>query len=347
MKTYSVLILICILKASVYSQVQSSCQKSAELEYYYKMDVADLAMRRMFETNSPDTSQIEIPQIHLDSIWNGLSAIYNMSEFPERDSVFDIFCIHNLSSFSSILWPAIYIEVDTSVNWTGNWINGEIVTGNTGLDNFISSYNYYILSSNPGYPHLVICSDSLINSYAVSDSLMSFSGIESAGPIPMTLDNNKIHYSIEGDYQYFTFTLAWGDCLAGCIYWQRWKFKVHYLDCTVELLELESNTSNNLPNPVNCNITAIDDKTADSNEIVIYPNPAGERVTICIPNDLEDGVITLFDINGRRIIHEKFPDSYRKGNNCIALDISNVPAGVYFMEIQSPGNRLIRKLLVQ
>jgi hypothetical protein len=339
MKTIYYLILLCILKTSIFAQVQSNCEITSELEYYYKRDVADLAINRLFTCNSPDTNQIIIPQVHQDSIWRGLSAIYNALSIPERDSIFDIFCIHNVSSHTKMLLPNIYIKVDTSISWTNNWFNGEIVTGYNELDNFISNYNYSIYSIHPNYAALVIHSDTIINSYAVSDSLISFNGIETAGPIPMTIDANRIQYSVEGEYQYFTFTLAWGDCMAGCIYKHKWNFKVNIESCVVEYIGLEQSSNNELPNPINCNITSIRDTENRPSELIsIFPNPSSDYVTITGENMVQVELRNEYGL----LVQE-----YTINDQSKTLDIKNLKTGLYFIIVKRDEDVIIKKFIIK
>ncbi|MCD4791584.1 MAG: T9SS type A sorting domain-containing protein [Bacteroidales bacterium] len=336
MKTIIYLILLSMLNTTIFAQVQSNCEITSELEYYYKYDVADLTINRLFTYNSPDTNQIIIPQVHQDSVWRGLAAIFNASTIPERDSVFDIYCIHNISRLTKMLLPHIYIEVDTSISWTNNWLNGEIVTGYSELDDFIYTYNYSIFSTNPNYATLVIYSDTIINSFAISDSLTSFNGIEAAEPIPMTVDANRIEYSVEGEYQYFTFTLAWGDCMAGCIYKHKWEFKVHYSNCTVEYLGLETNANNNFPNPINCNITSVSDIDINPDIISIYPNPSIDKISI-----KGESIQNIELLNGIG----QFITSIRPNSNQTTINIEDLKPGLYFLKIDIDGQSINKRFI--
>lgn len=327
---------MCILFTTSFAQVQSNCETTSELEYYYKYDVADLAINRLFASNSPDTNQIKIPQVYLDSIWNGLSAIFNASSIPERDSIFDIYCIHNISCHTTMLLPHIYISVDTTVSWTNNWLSGEIVTGYTELDDFISNYDYNIFSTHPNYASVVIYSDSIINSYAISDSLISFNGIEAAGPYPTTINGNKLQYDVQGEYQYFTFTLSWGDCYAGCIYNHKWNFKVHYSNCIVEYLGLETNANNNLPNPINCNITSISNNEIISNAISIFPNPSKDKISI-----KGVGIQNIELLSGLG----QFITSTKPNSNMTTLNIKDLKPGLYFLKIDVDGHSINKRFI--
>ncbi len=338
MKTIISLILLSILTSSVYAQVQSSCEIDSNLEHYYKFDVADLTINRLFTISSPDTNEIEIPQAYQDSIWNGLAAIFNVESIPERDSVFDIFCVHDWSAFTNKLIPNIYIQLDTSVSWTSNWQNNEIVTGYTELDQFIATYNYSILSSGPNYTTVVLYSDLIINSYAISDSLVSFIGIETAGPIPMTIDNNRIYYSVDGEHQYYSFILAWGDCMSGCIYKHQWDFKVHYSSCTVEYLGLETNFNNNLPSPPNCNITAINDSFIETEIISIFPNPASDKISIKGEN-----IQNIVLLNGLG----QYISTINPNNNLTEINIQELMTGIYFLKIEIDGKLISKRFVKQ
>jgi hypothetical protein len=330
------LALLCILNTSIFAQVQSTCETTSALEYYYKYDVPDLAINRMFASNSPDTNQIAIPPVYLDSIWNGLSAIFNALSIPERDSIFDIYCIHNTSYHTKMLLPHIYVSVDTSVSWTSNWLDGEIVTGLTDLDGFISNYNYSIYSTNPNYATVVLYSDSIINPYAICDSLISFSGIDAAGPYPTTIDGNKIQYDVDGEYQYFTFTLSWGDCYAGCIHNHKWKFRVHFSNCTVEYLGLESNTNTNLPVPLNCNITSINNTEINPNAIAVFPNPSKGMIKIK-GKEIENIKI----ING----FGQMLNSIKPYSNLTTINIQDLIPGIYLLKIEIKGRSIIKKIV--
>lgn len=325
MKSYLALTLLCTVITVSFTPAQDNCNKTTGLEYFYKYDVADLAINRLFATNSPDKNLIVIPQSHLDSIWYGLSAIYNAYAIPQRDSIFDIYCIHNISRHTTMLLPHIYIELDTSVTWTNQWLNGEIITGYTELDEFISAYEYQIYSTNPNYASVVLYSDIIINTIALSDSLITFNGIVVAVPYHVNTDGNRIQYYAEGDHQYFNFTLGWNDCLSGCLNKHKWKFNVSYLDGSVEYLGLESNASFNLPEPINCNITAILPNEMIPDEIHIYPNPSKDKISI-----KGEGIqkIELLNCLGQFIL------SAETNSILTTLDIKALKPGLYFLKVE-------------
>lgn len=113
--------MVIILNVNLFGQEQSSYEPLWGLSQHYAEDVADLALARMIEISSADTNEIIIPWYHQDSIWRGLSAIFNTTTFSARDSIFDIFCIHDGINYASPSYPAIYIRYDTTFSWTHSW----------------------------------------------------------------------------------------------------------------------------------------------------------------------------------------------------------------------------------
>ena len=74
----------------------------------------------------------------------------------------------------------------------------------------------------------------------------------------------------------------------------------------------------------------------------IYPNPADDFVTVETSVSLEGAIISLFDVNGRRVLN------YKKNTENNKIDISNLNAGEYILRIvSSEGNVLSEKLLIR
>ncbi len=339
MKTLIHLILLSFLTTTLSAQVQSNCEKTWGLDYHYERDITDLALTRLFDIQSPDTNQIVIPEISKDTIWDGLSAIYNAFSISQRDSIFDIYCIHNTPDYASPKYPAIYIIMDTTYDWTSNWQNGNITTGYDELDLFINNYNYYIQTSNINSNVVVLNTDMALNPNAVSDSIISFNGIIMAIPDLVTFNGNEIEYSKVGDFQFFDFTLAWGDCLSGCINKHKWKFKVNHLDCTVEYLGLESYVIAEFPNPTNCNITSIENyNKAPANLLSVYPNPTSDFLTIKSKDIIQ---VELWNDYGLVIRNEYIKQDF------IKLNINALESGMYFIKVKTKRELLIRKVIKQ
>ncbi|MBW2960276.1 zinc-dependent metalloprotease [Mesonia aestuariivivens] len=85
------------------------------------------------------------------------------------------------------------------------------------------------------------------------------------------------------------------------------------------------------------------DEEEFENEIKIYPNPTKGLVNIDLNNSLslKKSQLNLFDLLGRKV----------KSKSLIAknseLNISDLPSGVYLLEIESDGNKITRKIIKQ
>jgi hypothetical protein len=63
-------------------------------------------------------------------------------------------------------------------------------------------------------------------------------------------------------------------------------------------------------------------------EIRILPNPAGNRITIEIPDFTKNGTLTILTISGQEVMTFQVTESRSY------LDISSLPGGVYFLRFQ-------------
>ncbi len=336
MKNAICIILLSIIATVGFSQIQSSCEKSKELVQYYEKDVAYLAFKRLQQTKSVDTNKILIPKIYQDSIWNGIAAIYNAYPNEQRDSIFDIYCIHNSLQSGSPLYTGIFVELDTFYYWTRNWLNGYIETGYLALDAFISLYQFDLLFIDTSLNIVLIGSDLPINPKPVVDSLFLFDGIIDAFLDDLEYDGNKIEYSIDGDEQFYDFTLAWGDCSTGCIYRHKWSFKVNYPSCTVEYLGLNSNSEGEFPDPLNCNITSVNQLEGINSKVLIFPNPTSDFLNITSENIAD---VELWNTQ-RKIKQTQFDKQ-----DFIKLDFKKLEPGLYFIKVKTDKNTFIRKVI--
>jgi hypothetical protein len=77
----------------------------------------------------------------------------------------------------------------------------------------------------------------------------------------------------------------------------------------------------------------------------LYPNPAKEMVTVSIENiDRSTPKVILMDIQGRMI---KVVNDVSSGQIAVQLPLNDVPAGIYFVKVETASGTAMRKLLVQ
>jgi len=77
------------------------------------------------------------------------------------------------------------------------------------------------------------------------------------------------------------------------------------------------------------------------NDIVLYPNPANDFITLNMPVGLHNATVNIFDIQGKKI------KTYSINNNRNRLDVSAFPSGIYFVNIQANENHFTKKFIKQ
>ena len=87
--------------------------------------------------------------------------------------------------------------------------------------------------------------------------------------------------------------------------------------------------------------TSIFDKTGNSKNLSIHPNPASDYVHLSGLNEVKEGRLRLINMNGVVI-----RDTYLK-NTSEPIDISSLQKGAYFLILDSPQERFSGKLLVK
>jgi len=326
-------VLVCNI---LHAQVPSDCTVPQMLSNVYERDIKNMAVRRMFEVQSADTAFVNIPQAWIDTVAEGLAAILNATSIPQRDSIFNLYCVHDHTTLMEI-YNGILVQVDTSFSWTQAWQNLVAVTGNPAVDALVMNYDLTIAQFyNWSFGNFaLIHTDSLWNIYALMDSLEMVGGILYAEPDAIIGAAGKIIFNQAGGERYYDFYFEFNDCFDGCDNYRDWKYKVN-ADCSVEYLGFEDWGAfgiSPLPVPSDCNIfTSV---TENTNELKfrVFPTPSGDVVTIRWNKEFTNPVdFILFDVSGREV---------KRTGNIIGtefkIDISELPSSSYVFKIYQKG----------
>jgi hypothetical protein len=319
------------------AQVPSDCTVPQELATVYESDIKDMAVRRMYQLQSPDTAYISIPQSWTDPIAEGLAAIFNATSIPERDTIFNLYCVHDNTSPMQI-YNEIMMRVDTSYPWTDEWQNLNPITGNAIIDALVMKYD---LSVSDFYywsigDYAILQTDSFLNIYALMDSLKQVPGIISGEPNSIIGNAGQIIYSYSGGTRYYDFYFEFNDCIAGCSNYRMWKYKVN-TDCSVEYLGYIEGGWPGIPfpPPLNCNvfppITNIPEN--NQNQLQAYPNPTS-------------GILTIEGLAGKIELYNSWGTLIQTsmGNT---LDLSPVAKGIYIVRILDEQGRVYSSKVVK
>jgi hypothetical protein len=332
MKKIYIFILLSFCLAPTFAQVPSDCTIPQILSGVYERDIKNMVIRRMYENQHADTSLIAIPQNELDTVEEGLAAIFNATSIPQRDSIFNLYCVHDNTTMMQV-YNGLLVQVDTSYAWTDAWQNLVSITGNPTVDSLLVNYDIII---NQFYNfsfgnYALLHTDSLWNTYALIDSLETIPGIIYAEPDAIIGGAGKIIFSRVGNARYYDFYFEFNDCFDGCDNYRDWKYKVNP-DCSVEYLGYEDWGAfgiQPLPAPLNCNVfVAVQEKNNEIN-FQISPNPANDMVIINWNNEFKKKVdLVLYNIQGTEVKRVM-----NAGNKEIKIDISRLPAGTYVLNL--------------
>jgi hypothetical protein len=348
MKFCFLLVILLIAGKTVFAQsVPSTCIPSAQLRYSYNNDVADLALQRLYETNSPDTALIEIPQRYQDTIWQALAAVANTGALFEADSIFQNYCVHR--------WPhkaykgnSVDVKVDTSYAWAKQWYLGSALIGNSAIDSFMARHGVYLQSymRNTGSQHLndiaTLGTTRAINLSAFMDSVIQFAGVTSFYPRGFPGDAGNMYYRYD-TAAHLTFVAAWGDCPSGCMDWKEWTYTVSLANCRVALDTVSENTHypNIPPYHYNCNgnpIRIVSLPLAGTFSLTLFPNPATTMLQV---RGASGGPFTyrISDISGRRALAGTCTNN--------TLEIATLPVGFYMLTIWEREGRVYNQRFVK
>lgn len=340
--------------SSVHAQVvPSTCSIPQILADQYRRDIRQLAVKRLFQLQSPDTALVSIPQAGIDSIAEGLAAIFNATSIPERDSVFNICCVHNLNPFDGFGgYVGFIVKVDTNYAWTNAWQNLTTLTGDPLMDTILTRYHLTITNfynwTIGNYAELAV--DSSWNNFALIDSLEMVSGVLLAEVNSLVGVAGKISYGVIGNSRYYGFAYEWQDCFDGCDASRTWKFKVN-ADCSVEYLGFDEFcywAQFAIPCdpivPVNCNtFTSVPEDNLQQANFMLSPNPSTGKFQLTL-NGLsltDNSTVIIYTAQGK-LIHQSTP-----AQPTTEIELNIQASGIYFVRIQVGQTVLTKKMIIQ
>lgn len=84
-------------------------------------------------------------------------------------------------------------------------------------------------------------------------------------------------------------------------------------------------------------------ENGSDDDIILYPNPLNNELTIKAQNRLTQLLVKIIDTNGRMILSEKHSST----GNDIKLDMKNFASGTYLIELETNKVKIIKKIIKQ
>ena len=301
----------------------------------YLTDAKILALRHLYETNNSYKDSVTIPITLINSVLRDLAAVYQISITTSTIVPIFNYCgvdcgIHcqpypNISDFG--------IFVDTSYQWVKNIYAGNLISSNDTVDALVNQYGLIYGSADytPLWNAIEVFTSYPINVTALGKEFERISGVNMVNTSASSLDGNNITMADSGLYREYVFDYGFGDCWTGCIGHHYWKFRV-YSNCIVEYM---GEYGNQIP-------SSISEVSDAENLFAISPNPATTKLTCTITYPTNKTTLQILSIEGRAIM-QNIPAIQTKTE----IDVSSLPAGLYFLVLQDEKQRVVRRFVKQ
>jgi hypothetical protein len=104
--------------------------------------------------------------------------------------------------------------------------------------------------------------------------------------------------------------------------------------------------TNTTLNTLNDVLASVEEKVIlDNSDVVLYPNPASDLLSIAInAKETNKGSVSILDINGKIISSQTI--SLEAGKNVIRENTSDLPSGIYFVQVKCNEAFITKKLVV-
>ena len=76
-------------------------------------------------------------------------------------------------------------------------------------------------------------------------------------------------------------------------------------------------------------------------QITVFPNPVQDYITVKSNYSLNDAIISIFDLNGRRVLN------YKNGSDDSIINVSDLSAGEYILRIITSSQDIYSKKIIK
>jgi len=309
--------------------VPSSCSAPDSVVNSYEDDAVRITLEYGYQNNLSFRNDIEVPQPQVDTILNALIAVYNATGLAARDTVVDIYTIHDFGRASLYQFG---LGADSSLAWMKQLESNTIPCGESTVDSLINSLSLTVTDYFT-YPGLIsteqveFTSPNPLNMRALVSFVDSIPDVAYGNEYSYAGDGNRISGSIHQDHVELIYSIGWGDCPAGCINRRFWKFKVYHADCSVEFVESYGDDLSSLSNGNSPKNTAIK----------IYPNPFNNFIVV--QHLTGDGTYSISSVTGQLIMNGNLSESNTN------IELAALPKGIYVLTVTNKGATFSQKVL--
>jgi hypothetical protein len=188
--------------------------------------------------------------------------------------------------------------------------------------------------------NLIVCANSLMPN-PLDSSVISHKGIiAKLSPNGDSLWARHLGY---GDFQYnnqindiimtndggFMMIGIFADWHPGIMYEDAWIVKTDSLGCDTP----------------GCHLIGVEELKIRNEKLEIFPNPFGAEMQVELPEEFGDGMLVMYDVQGRRVVEADAPAGYAQGS--FTVQTGHLMPGVYLVELAGKDGRVWRRKAVK
>ena len=317
--------------------VASSCDGGSNLIASWKSDAWQVTYQHLVAQSSPSLNGVELPETVRDSILRAIFAVFNATDLPARDTVFEQLDIRPVKEVDL---HRVQVLVDTTYGWTSNWLDTVALTGNSWIDFLVNTYNLKVENVQfvPEWvtnydAAITLQTDKFINPEFLAGLIANSSGVVFAYGLNYSSDGDHVFFEKKPDFVEITFRYGWQDCPTGCVFHRDWLFRV-YPDCSVEFVSSYGDLLGTKLAVTELPIT----------ESRVWPVPASDFLLISAGKlNGQEINVRLSGQGGQIFCNEKRPITDGRFDGSISLDI--FPDGLYFLTLETDNQRVTHPVL--
>lgn len=344
-----ILVLTFILSAafSRSQTVTSICSGPDSLVKKYRKTADKLSIANCVKISDTYKDSITINPLIRSNYLKALLAVYNATALPARDTIvfFNVTLDYKFWPYAAL--NTILIDADSTKAWVANLRQNIVPCGYAAIDNLFTRYYLKVTGSsiifppqgwNPFNCRINIKTDTNCFTNRLCDKFNAMyvqgGGVGNASPQSTFSDSYNITDSVNVNFTELTYSIGWGDCMAGCIYRRYWKFRV-YNGCSVEYM---GSSGAAIPPEF---FTGLQTQALQQNDLKIYPNPANGVLYIrsALATTFK---IKLVSLDGRDLLIKESFDSQHD-----VIDVSHFSKGIYILTISNNDGAVTRKVVIE
>lgn len=162
-----------------------------------------------------------------------------------------------------------------------------------------------------------------------------------SGSGTVTLPNGNVHTNCLQVKSVITLTMSGSNSATmTMVNYEYYSSASRYPILTIEYQAYSSGTVTNNDFNARVNTTALTSglgEQVNSNDVVVYPNPSSDNITIQLPGNILAEKLEIYDMNGKLVVSK---------HNSNTLNVSSLTKGLYLLKINAQGSVMQKQVII-